>query len=226
MITGLNTDVRHRELVLHVQTEDKGVANPCIETLVYAGGQILDRRRRGYRELLASEGKAAVVSLMESQHRALIDQIRSGSLDSRLREMGMLAAAPEDSASPAESGEAEPEPTGPTLDRVILDYLNAEAEQEHLVLLMDAESELKPGLAGHLSFEARTSLSDEPVPGAMIQVRLISPASEPMPLGEGVTDAKGRLQLDVALPSLAGSTAALIVRAESSVGDAEIKHLI
>src|SRR4051794_22707590 len=35
MITGYNTDVRYRERVFHVQTEDKGLQNPSIETVVY-----------------------------------------------------------------------------------------------------------------------------------------------------------------------------------------------
>ena len=41
MITGYNTDVRHDSVVFHVQTEDKGAANPLIESLVYVGGQVV-----------------------------------------------------------------------------------------------------------------------------------------------------------------------------------------
>ncbi|MDX1501649.1 MAG: hypothetical protein R3325_04735 [Thermoanaerobaculia bacterium] len=223
----MNTDVRHRDVVLHVQTEDKGELNPCIETLVYVGGQILERRRRGYREALAEGGTSAVVQLMEGQHRALIEQIQAGGPDSRLVELGALRPSPQDPIG--DEGTA-PHPAadegGPTLDRVILDYLNAEAEQEHLVLLMDAESDLAPGGVVTLRFDARTSLSDEPVPGASIRVKMISPSSEPTHLGEGTTDHEGRLELRVSLPAVTGTTAALIVRAESSVGEAEIKHLI
>ena len=38
MITGYNTDVRHGNRIFHVQTEDKGLGNPKIETLIYVGG--------------------------------------------------------------------------------------------------------------------------------------------------------------------------------------------
>ena len=38
MITGFNTDVKYKGTVFHVQTEDKGVANPIIESLIYKGG--------------------------------------------------------------------------------------------------------------------------------------------------------------------------------------------
>ena len=40
VITGFNTDVKYRGTVYHVQTEDKGAANPLIETLIYKGGEI------------------------------------------------------------------------------------------------------------------------------------------------------------------------------------------
>jgi len=42
VITGFNTDIKHNEKVYHVQTEDKGLQNPYIESLVYVGGEILD----------------------------------------------------------------------------------------------------------------------------------------------------------------------------------------
>ncbi len=41
MITGYNTDVRHGEVVLHVQTEDKGLDNPYLESVIYVRGQVL-----------------------------------------------------------------------------------------------------------------------------------------------------------------------------------------
>ncbi len=52
MITGYNTDVRHGNRVFHIQTEDKGLSNPKIETLIYVGGEILDSYRSSYEDLL------------------------------------------------------------------------------------------------------------------------------------------------------------------------------
>jgi len=43
VITGFNTDIKHGERVFHVQTEDRGLTNPVIESLVYVGGEILLR---------------------------------------------------------------------------------------------------------------------------------------------------------------------------------------
>src|SRR4051794_30160868 len=85
MITGYNTDVRHKETVFHVQTEDKGAANPCIESLVYVGGQVLVSKRANYANLLA-EGREEkeIVALMDHQHRTMIAAIRHGKLDEKL----------------------------------------------------------------------------------------------------------------------------------------------
>lgn len=85
MITGYNTDVRHGEVVFHVQTEDKGVSNPYIESLVYVGGQVLASKRASYADLLA-EGKEEkeITALMDHQHRTMIAAIRHGKLDAKL----------------------------------------------------------------------------------------------------------------------------------------------
>jgi hypothetical protein len=102
MITGYNTDVRHSEVVFHVQTEDKGEANPFIESLVYVGGQVLAARRAGYAELLtAGQGEAAVLAMMERQHRTMIAAIRQGKLDGKLAALRSLARAAATGAAPA-----------------------------------------------------------------------------------------------------------------------------
>src|SRR5258706_1451911 len=88
MITGYNTDVRHGEVVYHVQTEDKGAATPFIESLVYVGGQVLASKRASYADLLA-EGREEkeIVALMDHQHRTTIAAIRHGKLDAKLAAM-------------------------------------------------------------------------------------------------------------------------------------------
>jgi len=87
MITGYNTDVRHNEVVFHVQTEDKGTANPYIESLVYVGGQVLASKRASYAELLAEGKEKEILTLMDHQHRTMIAAIRHGKLDAKLAEL-------------------------------------------------------------------------------------------------------------------------------------------
>lgn len=85
MNTGYNTDVRHQDVVFHVQTEDKGAGNPFIESLVYVGGQVLATKRASYANLL-SEGQdeKAIVALMDHQHRTMIAAIKLGKFDEKL----------------------------------------------------------------------------------------------------------------------------------------------
>ena len=79
VITGFNTDVKHRGLVYHVQTEDKGKDNPLIETLIYKGGEILASRRLPYSELVRDrDAEKAISGLMEEQHKAMILEVKRG----------------------------------------------------------------------------------------------------------------------------------------------------
>jgi hypothetical protein len=95
MITGYNTDVRHQEVVFHVQTEDKGAANPFIESLVYVGGQVLASKRANYADLLA-EGRdeKEIIALMDQQHRTMIAAIRQGRFDAKLAALGRPKTSP------------------------------------------------------------------------------------------------------------------------------------
>lgn len=240
MITGYNTDVRHRGVVFHVQTEDKGMDNPSIETLVYVGGQILHRRRTEYAKLLRDGGgKDDILEMLEAQHRKLIAEIKTGGLDaeveSRIGPLGPRGGAAAQAAAQA-AAETVPQAAGSSLteageaslqslDQVILDYLNMEAEQEYLILVMDSLGELALGSPAQLAFHAKTSGAGTAVAGAEITVKLISTVAEPQELGDGTTNAEGNLSLRVSIPRAQG-TAALIVSATSEVGTAEIKHLI
>lgn len=82
MITGFNTDVKHKNRVFHIQTEDKGEANPCVESLVYVGGEILATKRTSYAEVVQTgRDDPAVQDLMEQQHRTMIAAIQRGRFD-------------------------------------------------------------------------------------------------------------------------------------------------
>jgi hypothetical protein len=82
VITGYNTDIKHRNRVFHIQTEDKGEANPCVESLVYVGGEILASKRTSYAEVVSrGQDDHAVQELMEQQHRTMIAAIQRGRFD-------------------------------------------------------------------------------------------------------------------------------------------------
>ena len=81
VITGFNTDVKYKGVVYHVQTEDKGTANPLIETLIYKGGEILGSRRLPYADLVTRRDEAAITKLMEDQHKGMIMEVKRGRFD-------------------------------------------------------------------------------------------------------------------------------------------------
>jgi hypothetical protein len=82
VITGFNTDVKHKNRVFHIQTEDKGEANPYVESLVYVGGEILATKRTNYAEVVkGGRDDHAVQDLMEQQHRTMIAAIQRGRFD-------------------------------------------------------------------------------------------------------------------------------------------------
>jgi hypothetical protein len=83
MSSGFNTDVRVGDQVFHVQTEDRGPTHPAIDTAVYQNGRVLHRRSSNYEQFVASE-RFSIDELrrrVESQHRAVIEDLRSGALD-------------------------------------------------------------------------------------------------------------------------------------------------
>ena len=227
MITGYNTDVRHRGMVFHVQTEDKGLNNPAVESLVYVGGRIVTRRRFDYARMINEGfGTDEIAALMERQHREVINAIRSGEMDAELElppepvgtgELPVVELPPEIDKGPSATQ---------SLDQVILDYLNTEMEQENLVLSMDSPDELRLGKEVLLTFEAKSSAGGRAIEGAKLTLKLISTTAEPEILATGSTDERGRLNLRIRLPDLQKGTAALIASANSEVGAAEIKHLI
>jgi hypothetical protein len=87
MITGFNTDINHRGIVYHIQTEDRGVNNPRVETIIYRRGAILDTRRISYADIVSSDCLEQVVGdMMRELHEQTIREIRAGRYTSRENE--------------------------------------------------------------------------------------------------------------------------------------------
>ncbi len=226
MITGYNTDVRYGGIVLHVQTEDKGHANPYIESLVYHGGQVVAAKRHGYAEVLESGGgDDAIMTLMDRQHRALIEAIQRGHFDEQ------ISAFVSDPPSTKEQQPITSEfdlssDNGRSLDQVILEYLTAAAEQEQLVMAIENEIDLRPGARVRVNLRACSSKSGQAIAGVKVNARLISTHAGPRTLAVGETDNDGGLELAFEVPQVARGTAALILYGSSDIGKAQLKHVL
>ena len=316
MITGFNTDVKHETKVFHVQTEDRGLANPVVESLVYVGGEILMSKKSPYRDLISGDhvDEKALREMMDLQHRRVIEAVRRGRLDkgkigeapsdwaddtlpstekvspaalaavsamlsappeplpgdrkparvttSTARPAFVPASPPPSAAPPAgaassvkpvppSSGRpaaAVPPPAAPpppaqasapaappkpksgaalrSLDQVIVDYLASEAASEHLEITITADGDLVSGETVALTVKASTSLTEKPLAGAHVSIRVVSTVRPPQILFRGVTGADGIVKSACALPDIGTGNAALIIAASSGLGNNEIKQLI
>jgi hypothetical protein len=97
MLFGHNSNVLVGTDTVHVQTEDHGTSHALIDTTVHWKGRVLHRRTNNYLDLLPLDAarEEALKARLDEQHRAVIEEIRSGSL--RL----ILEASPVAKAPPA-----------------------------------------------------------------------------------------------------------------------------
>lgn len=153
MISGFNTNVHHRDLLFHVQTEDSGRAHPHVISHVYHGGTILASARSDYSARVASPDLVREVRvLMETQHKAMIARLEQGEFDAVINARLLGATGPQPpptepqtlKPAPPQAPVAPPvQPALPRggrgfgegvvserpLDEVILDYLVAKARR-------------------------------------------------------------------------------------------------
>ena len=239
MNTGYNTDVKHKNRVFHIQTEDKGDGNPFVESLVYVGGEILATRRTSYAALIKNgRDDHAIQELMEQQHRTMIAAIQRGRFDGpdgsvRVPE-GMSARGEEDedtggvpgigSPPPAPASPPSPPAGDRTLDQVVLDFLSGEAGQEQLDVSVAPPPDLVAGRPAQLKIRAHSSLSHQPVTGASVQIRILTTVGRPLIVFNGKTGADGGCSAAFAVPQLKDGNAAAVLRVSSPVGSTEFKY--
>ena len=212
MITGYNTDVRHGSRVFHVQTEDKGLGNPKIETLIYVGGEILDNYRSSYEDLLGGPISDPVIQArMDEQHKAVIRDIKNGKYDT----------------TPAEGEAAEQQAFNDRpLDQAILEYLQQEGDVDTLEMVV--EEPMKPtfGTAFPLKIKARLCISQNPVAGAEVTIRMISSLKKAITLLTGKTGPDGTFQGQIEVPPSQPGHCALLVGCSSDAGSDELRVVI
>ena len=80
-VRGYNHNVKYRGRVFHVQTEESGPGNPRIFTHLYFGGTILASKRHEYDPAAAPD---IVRGLMQSQHKSILRDLKSGRHDAQL----------------------------------------------------------------------------------------------------------------------------------------------
>jgi hypothetical protein len=125
MLVGYNTNVPYKGKIYHVQTEDNGIRNPVIITLLYFKGRILASKKINYSHLADSpDYEVTVRELMKEQHKTIIKELIRG------RYTGdKIPESPEEKIPPAKSEKPSRPESGSkcqiskSLDDILLEFI-------------------------------------------------------------------------------------------------------
>ena len=89
MLPGFNHNIRYREIVFHVQTEDSGPGQYMVVTQLFLGGHVLAVERFRYDDLWGldlddQERRAALKGRMQEQHKTMLRRLTEGHYDDRV----------------------------------------------------------------------------------------------------------------------------------------------
>ncbi len=136
MRVGFNHNIMYKGEVFHIQTEDSGISNPHIITLLYRGGTIISSKKTSYADIIKVDNLEMVVEeLMKEQHKEMLRALKAGQFDERAFSPGHIpasavadkerppAAQPPAAPLPPRQSRREPSKHNQSLDEIILDYL-------------------------------------------------------------------------------------------------------
>jgi hypothetical protein len=135
MLTGYNTDFKFQGKTYHCQTEDGGLQNPFITSLMYHQGAILARRKTSYEDIIKADCLEDVVrEIMMEQHKQMIRDLMQGKLEvnenaqvpestTTPQRREAFSAAPPSIAKSSAPESREEEIREKSLDDVILEFL-------------------------------------------------------------------------------------------------------
>jgi hypothetical protein len=79
---GYNTDIEHKGLMFHVQTQDQGTSAQYVESIVYRSGKVLASRRTYYTNFLSSPTlQNTIKKIIDEQHEGILQEISEGTFD-------------------------------------------------------------------------------------------------------------------------------------------------
>lgn len=101
MVLGYNHNVTYKGEVFHVQTEDSGIRNPHIITLLYRAGVIISSKKTSYADIIKIEQLEALVEdLMKEQHKDMMRRLKNGEFDHKIFGTASPSAPPDSKPEP------------------------------------------------------------------------------------------------------------------------------
>lgn len=149
MQKGFNHNIRYRDRIFHVQTEDSGERNPLVVTHLFDGGDILASRRIEYRMILQKpDFERQVRRMMAEQHKALVRDLVRGAMDGLIdaHDRVLPRRAPKaPPVSPAPGSEPDAVTMKPAKRSTLEEYMESGQTLDELVLRSLLEMERVPG---------------------------------------------------------------------------------
>jgi hypothetical protein len=208
MIVGYNVHIRHDGNDYHVQTEDKGVKDAVIETLVYVGGKILHAERTSYRDIAGKCEEKEIAALMDMQHKRVIQSIRSGRFDE----------------GPRKSFGADLS-TSRSFDQIVMEFLEEGAE-DSLELVLKGDAPLRAGQPARIRVLTRKSVTKGPIPNAQLTVHIEAKDQKSAPIARGTTGPDGVAEIVLNLPKSLVEGSTVVISATSDLGEDRIRQRI
>ena len=120
MIAGYNTNVSYKGETYHIQTEDSGLRNPIVVTLLYSKGAILASKKTNYSHLVDdTDYSEKVKRLMKEQHRSMIKDLLTGKCTGEYVKDKVLKG-PDEQAGQKPAGKGQ---ISQSLDDILLNYI-------------------------------------------------------------------------------------------------------
>jgi len=108
MLPGYNHNICYKGQIFHIQTEDSGRDHPHIITLLFVGGNIIQRKKKEYGDIVGFDRLEDVVrEMMQEQHKEMLRDLKTGVYDGYIA--GGQAACPA-SATAGAPGKPAPRP--------------------------------------------------------------------------------------------------------------------
>lgn len=82
MTNGYNTRFDYKGAKFLVQTQNKGMSDHYVESLIYKSGQLLTSRKTFYTSFLNSPNlKKMIARILDEQHKIVLQEIADGKFD-------------------------------------------------------------------------------------------------------------------------------------------------
>ena len=83
---GFNSEIEHKGVRIHIQTQDKGKKTHYIESIVYVSGKVLASRKTYYTSFLHQPDlEAKIQEIVKNQHSRIVEEVYAGQFDHLLR---------------------------------------------------------------------------------------------------------------------------------------------